>query len=134
MKNIIFLVSIAILLFSCSGTPSGTNKTGNAVNDNLFTVAKEINKKCPIITDENTRMDSATVFNEYMITYHYTIHTINNKDVDITKFKNSLQTTMNEKYKTDPQLAIYRDNKIAIAYDYKDKNAGFLCYFICEIK
>lgn len=134
MKKLICIVSIAAILFSCSNSPTGIGTTGNAVNDNLFTVAKEINKKCPMPTDENTRLDSATAFNEYMITYHYTVHTVSNKDVDVTKFKNSMQTTMNEKYKTDPQLAIYRDNKIAIAYDYKDKNGGFLCYFICGEK
>lgn len=134
MKKITLLIATATLLFSCSNTPSGTGKTGNAVNDNLFAVAKEINKKCPMPTDENTRMDSATVFNEYMITYHYTVHTVSNKDVDIAKFKTNMETAMNEKYKTDPQLAIYRDNKIAIAYDYKDKTGGFLCYFVCGSK
>jgi major membrane immunogen (membrane-anchored lipoprotein) len=134
MKKITLLIATAALLFSCSNSPSTTGKTGNAVNDNLFAVAKEINKKCPMPTDENTRLDSATVFNEYMITYHYTVHTVSNKEVDIAKFKTNMQTNMNEKYKTDPQLAVYRDNKIAIAYDYKDKNGGFLCYFICGEK
>ena len=134
MTKSILILLIAITHFSCSSTPASNGTTGNAVNDNLFAVAKEINKKCPIPTDENTRLDSATAFNEYMITYHYTVHTVNNKDVDITKFKTNMQTTMNEKYKTDPQLAVYRDNKIAIAYDYKDKNGGFLCYFICGEK
>ena len=75
-------------------------------------------------------MDSATVFNEYMITYHYTIHTVSNKDIDLVKFKESMQSAMDGKYKTDPQLKIYRDNKIAVAYDYKDKAGNFLCYFI----
>jgi accessory colonization factor AcfC len=51
--------------------------------------------------------------------------------VDLKKFKTSMETSMTEKYKTDPQLAIYRDNNIAIAYDYKDKAGDFLCYFIC---
>ena len=131
MTKPILILLIAITHFSCSSTPASN---GTTVNDNLFAVVKEINKKCPMPTDENTRLDSATAFNEYMITYHYTVHTVNNKDVDITKFKTNMQTTMNEKYKTDPQLAIYRDNKIAIAYDYKDKNGGFLCYFICGEK
>lgn len=134
MTKSILILLIAITHFSCSSTPASNGTTGNAVNDNLFAVAKEINKKCPMPTDENTRLDSATAFNEYMITYHYTVHTVSNKDVDVTKFKNTMQTSMNEKYKTDPQLAVYRDNKIAIAYDYKDKNEGFLCYFVCGEK
>ncbi len=134
MKKTILIFSLATTIFSCSNTPAGTGVAGNAVNDNLYAVAKELNKKCPMPTDENTRMDSATVFNEYMITYHYTVHTVSNKDVDVTKFKTTMQTTMNEKYKTDPQLAVYRDNKIAIAYDYKDKDGKFLSYFICGEK
>ena len=137
MKNIILLklvlLATVFALYNCSGNSEkneSSGKTGTAVNQNLFAVAAEINKKCPIATDENTRMDSATVFNEYMITYHYTIHTVSNKDIDLAKFKGSMQSAMDEKYKTDPQLKIYRENKIAVAYDYKDKAGNFLCYFI----
>ncbi len=134
MKNSILFILIVLTHISCSNSPSNKSggAIGNTVNDNLFAVAKEINKKCPMSVDENTRMDSATVYNEFMITYHYTIHSVSNKDVDLAKFKTSMETTMNAKYKTDNQLAVYRDNNIAIAYDYKDKNGGFLCYFICE--
>ncbi len=136
MKKIVQFLSTTLILFSCNNTASNKSggATGSTVNDNLFAVAKEINKKCPMPVDENTRIDSATVYNEYMITYHYTVHTISNKEVDVAKFKTNMQTSMDGKYKTDPQLAVYRDNKIAIAYDYKDKNGGFLCYLICGDK
>jgi hypothetical protein len=133
MKKLIFSISIIITLFGCNNAPS--NKAGgvasSAVNQNLYAVAKEINKKCPMPIDENTRMDSASVYNEFMITYHYTVHTISNKEVDLKKFKTNMETAMAEKYTTDPQLAVYRDNKIAVAYDYKDKAGDYLCYFIC---
>ncbi|MBP6430357.1 MAG: hypothetical protein KA319_01145 [Ferruginibacter sp.] len=133
MKKTIALLFAAVILFSCSNSTSNKagGATGNTVNSNLFAVAKEINKKCPMPVDEMTRLDSATVFNEYLITFHYTVHAVSNKAVDLKKFKTSMETSMNEKYKTDPQLAIYRDNNIAIAYDYKDKDGGFLCYFVC---
>lgn len=133
-KYSLIIASAFFIAFSLSNcTNAASNKTslsGTAVNQNLFAVAKEINKKSPMPTDENTRLDSASVYNEFMITYHYTVHTVSNKEVDLKKFKTSMETTMAEKYKTDPQLAIYRDNNIAIAYDYKDKAGDFLCYFI----
>jgi hypothetical protein len=131
VKNIFAAIFIIIVLYSCSGSSTKSPGSFTAVNQNLYAVAKEINKKCPMPTDENTRMDSASVYNEFMITYHYTVHTVSNKEVDLKTFKTSMETAMSEKYKTDPQLAIYRDNKIAIAYDYKDKAGDFLCYFIC---
>lgn len=128
---ILFVFFVAFSASNCTDATSDKNSiTGAAVNQNLFAVAKEINKKCPMPTDENTRLDSASVYNEFMITYHYTVHTVSNKEVDLKKFKTSMETSMDEKYKTDPQLAIYRDNSIAIAYDYKDKAGDFLCYFI----
>lgn len=132
MKNAVFVVIGAVFLYGCSGSPKkNAAAAGTEVNKNLYAAAKEINKKCPMAIDENTRMDSASVYNEYMITYHYTVHTTSNKEVDLKKFKTSMETAMAQKYKTDPKLAVYRDNKIAIAYDYKDKAGGFLCYFIC---
>jgi major membrane immunogen (membrane-anchored lipoprotein) len=129
LKTLVVSV-IAITFCRCSGNAGNKETAGTVVNQNLFALAKEINKKCPMATDENTRMDSATVFNEYMITYHYTVHTVSSKNLDLAKFKASMQSAMDEKYKTDPQLKIYRDNKITIAYDYKDKAGNFLCYFI----
>jgi len=135
MKNfsitILWAFLIAYSLSNCTnGSSNKTATSGSSINQNLFAVAKQINKKCPIATDENTRLDSASVYNEYMITYHYTVHTVSNKDVDLKQFKTTMENSMKEKYQTDPQLAIYRDNKIAIAYDYKDKAGGYLCYFI----
>ena len=134
-RLILLAFLIAFSLSSCSDGVSNKTLTGGSdVNQNLFAVAKEINKNCPIATDENTRLDSASVYNEFMITYHYTIHTVSNKEVDLKKFKTTMETSMKDKYQTDPQLAIYRNNKIAIAYEYKDKEGGFLCYFICGDK
>jgi nitrogen fixation protein FixH len=131
-STILLAFFVAFSLSNCTNAASNkTSLSGSAVNQNLFAVAKEINKKCPMPTDENTRLDSASVYNEFMITYHYTVHTVSNTEVDLKKFKTSMETSMTEKYKTDPQLAIYRDNNIAIAYDYKDKAGDFLCYFIC---
>ena len=98
MKNVLLICYVLLSLTSCTnGTSSNNPTTGSSVNQNLFAVAKEINKKCPMPTDENTRLDSASVFNEYMITYHYTVHTVSNKDVDVAKFKTTMETTMNEK-------------------------------------
>jgi len=136
MKNLLFASCFILIVSSCNNTTSQKNNaiSGSTVNKNLVAIAKDINKRCPMPTDENTRLDSASVFNEYMVTYHYTVHTVSNKNVDVTKLKTTMETTMNEKYKTDPQLAIYRDNNIAIAYDYKDKNGDFLSYFICGEK
>jgi hypothetical protein len=131
MEKIITILLAIAFLYSCSNAPKNMPGAGTAVNQNLFAVAKEINKKCPMPTDENTRLDSASVYNEFMITYHYTVHTVSNTEVDLKKFKITMETAMTEKYNTDKQLAIYRDNNIAIAYDYKDKTGDFLCYFIC---
>ena len=132
MKNSLLIFYGLLVITSCTNSPSNNNaQTGSTVNQNLFAVAKEITKKCPMVTDPDTRLDSAVAYNEYMITYHYTVHTANSKEVDLQKFKTTMETTMKEKYKTDPQFAIYRDNKIAMAYNYKDKTGQYLCYFIC---
>lgn len=121
---------------SGSYKPSMASNTNNETTNgiDLKAVAAEMNKKCPMKIDEISRMDSATAFNEYLITYHYSILTVSNRDVDLKKFQATMETAMNEKYKTDPQFAKYRNNKINIAYDYKDKDGGFLCYFICGSK
>ncbi len=136
MKKIITIVVVLTFLYSCSNTPTTKLSVvaSNPVKDNLIAVAAEINKRCPMAVEETTRMDSLVVFNEYLMTYYYTVHTVNSKDVDLKKFKLPLEIGANVKYNTDAKLAVFRENKVAIAYDYKDKNGNFLCYFICRGK
>jgi hypothetical protein len=133
--TVLFAFMVVFGLTNCTSAVSNqTSMSDSAVNQHLSEVAKEMNKKCPMPVDDNTRMDSASVYNSFMITYHYTVHNVINKEVNLKTFKASMENAMTLKYKSDPRLAVYRDNNIAIAYDYKDMAGGFLCYFICDEK
>ena len=114
------------------------SKTATVTNSNaavdLQKTAYEINQKCPIMTDDQTRLDSVTQKDNFMLTYHLTLPKVSNKNYDIAKFKASMQEKLCNDYltTTDPSYQSMRKSNIALAYDYKDKDGGFMAYFICE--
>ena len=114
------------------------SKTATVTNSNaavdLTKIVYEINQKCPTMTDDQTRLDSVTQKDNFLLTYHLTLPKVSNKNYDIAKFKASMQEKLCNDYvtTTDPSYQSMRKSNIALAYDYKDKDGGFMAYFICE--
>ena len=114
------------------------SKTATVTNSNaavdLQKTVYEINQKCPMMTDDETRLDSVSQKDNFLLTYHLTLPKVSNKNYDIAKFKASMQEKLCNDYltTTDPSYQSMRKSNIALAYDYKDKDGGFMAYFICE--
>ncbi len=77
------------------------------------------------------RIDSIKAFNEFMFTYYITAVKYFNAQLDLKKAKENLEKEYCDKYTNDAASKIFRDNKVAVAYDFKDKEGKFLAYFIC---
>ena len=116
-----------------TNTASTVASNSNAAVDLQKTVY-EINQKCPMMTDDETRLDSVSQKDNFLLTYHLTLPKVSNKNYDISKFKVSMQEKLCNDYvtTTDPSYQSMRKSNIALAYDYKDKDGGFMAYFICE--
>jgi hypothetical protein len=92
----------------------------------MMHIASELNKTCPIMIDAETRLDNSIALPPNTFQYNYTLVNIDKESVDTTIAKNTLEPTIINFVKTNPQMQYARDHKTTINYYYKDKNGMYL--------
>jgi hypothetical protein len=92
----------------------------------MMQIASELNKSCPIMVDAETQLDNAVAIPDNTFQYNYTLVSMERATFDISELKNYLQPIILNNIKTNPDLKIFRDNDVTMAYSYKDKNGEHL--------
>ncbi len=126
--NKIVLIIIAIIFGSMIGKLSVGSPAPKALSLDklLMQTASEINKNCPFMVDKNIRADNATALLDNTIQYNYTVINYMKEEVDINQLKSNISMHLLNGIKTNPNLKIFRDNKVTMIYEYKDKVGVFL--------
>ncbi len=124
--------SLALFLLVFSTYKSKAQK--KIPNRYIKTAIARMNVKCPFMIDAEIRLDSVREYNNYLFTLYNTAVHNTYTPLGAKKFEAAMKKRMNDTYTKDPRTKIFRDNKVAIAYNYKDKNGNFLCYFVCRGK
>lgn len=95
----------------------------------LVEYAREINKNCPIMIDNATRLDNTLALPDNTFQYNYTILSVVKDSVDVDALRNYIEPGIINAIKTEPQMKIIRDNKTTVNYSYKDE-AGEVLFTI----
>lgn len=92
----------------------------------MMEAASELNESCPIMVDQDTRLDNAVALPDNIFQYNYTLVNLDKSEVNIDTAKKYLEPGLINNVKTNPDLKAYRDNKVTMAYNYRDKNGVFV--------
>jgi len=92
----------------------------------LHKISMEINKKCPMVVDKDTRLDNTNVLSNNTIQYNYTMVNLEKENVDVKVLEENFTPILLENVKTNPSLKTFRDKNVTLSYYYKDKNGNFL--------
>ncbi len=92
----------------------------------MVEVASEINKTCPLMIDQNTRLDNTIAMPDNVFVYNYTLVNLEKKDIDINEMKDFIEPNVINNMKTNPDMKLYRENKTTMTYNYKDKKGEFI--------
>lgn len=115
--NIIYVAIISFLLINLMGcTPKN-----EATEKFLKLTVLEVNKKCPQMVDEITRLDSTNTKGT-TLNYYYTLLNVNKDMGDFSKVKEQLSSQIVSLVKTNPQMKVFRDNNVTLGYIYRDKD------------
>lgn len=88
--------------------------------------AIEVNKKCPMVVDEYSRLDSASAIDDKNFLYYYTLVDIEKSEVNLDTVNKYIRPNIISNVKNTPELKVFRDNKVTIDYNYYDKNGVFV--------
>lgn len=92
----------------------------------LMKVAEEINKKCPIMFDSETRLDSVMSIPRHQLEYNYTRINSLKSDIDIDQLQEQIRTLLINSIKTRDDKNILSKNNVTVSCSFKDKEGVFL--------
>jgi hypothetical protein len=119
MAFVIFLrvaTVVSPLLESLAGRVGGQTLAGQLVE-----VAREVNKRCPYMLDEETRMDSLSVGAGNVLIYNYTLVKRSAGELNVDQLKSAFRPTLSNNARTSPEMKQLRDREVSFAYRYFDK-------------
>lgn len=119
-KIIILIISIAVFALAYYSA-QGIFFKQNSFNNVITEAERQLNESCPVMVDEDTRLDNATVLPGNIFQYNYTMINSVRDEINIPELENYLEPLLVDNVKTNPDLKIYRDNNITMIYHYKDK-------------
>lgn len=125
-NNLSFLVTlIAVLIGGAIGKLSVKSLFQNSnyisFEKVLIETSKQLNETLPIQVDEETRLDTTTAGPGKILTYYYTLITINESNLAPTNFVNTMKSHLVNGYKNNQDMATFRNNKVELHYNYSDK-------------
>jgi len=92
----------------------------------MMQAASEINKTCPIMVDQETRLDNSIALPDNVFQYNYTLVNMEKNSIDISELEEYLKPIILNTIKTNPDLKSFRDHETTMSYNYKDKNSEHL--------
>jgi hypothetical protein len=95
-------------------------------DSSMMQMASDLNKQCPIMVDQHTRLDNAIALSGNIFQYNYTLVNFLKADINIDTLKKYMEPGILNNIKTNPDLENFRKNRTTLNYCYKDKNGVFV--------
>jgi hypothetical protein len=102
----------------------------------LKKTADDINKSCPVMIDQETRLDHVAFLNDTVFQYNYTLVNIAKEDAnfDLEKMKQFVESQSQKNLDNNAAMKYQRENHVSLMYQYKDKNNKDLFNFTIRSK
>lgn len=85
-------------------------------------MAADLNESAPVMLDQYTRFDGASVSTGNIFQYRYTVLNTANPDSLVESGVRALQDNIRNEFSTNPQLRVFKENKVVIEYVYMDEH------------
>tara|TARA_R110000868_G_scaffold4211_2_gene26431 strand:- start:36336 stop:36899 length:564 start_codon:yes stop_codon:yes gene_type:complete len=124
-KILIAIVTIIAFCISYFGTQYLFSQKAS-FNEEMIDVASELNKNCPIMIDEETRLDNTVALTNTIFQYNYTLVHMVKSEVSTEELEAYIKPILINNIKSNPEMKLFRDHKVTLNYAYKDKNGVFV--------
>ncbi|MBF6628919.1 MAG: hypothetical protein ITG04_10510 [Proteiniphilum sp.] len=118
MRKTFFILSvifISLLIIQC-------NRGDKELHKKLVQIATGLNASTPVMLDQYTRLEEATVTPDNVFRYHYSVVNTNNPDSLLENMSQALVKNMKTAFSTNADLRIFTENNVVIEYIYTDEN------------
>jgi hypothetical protein len=129
----VIAIVVGVILFICATyfkTQLFSYFKKESVDQTLSATAAEINKSCPVIIDDYTRLDNVFALHDNAVQFNYSLIQTYKSDIDINKMMNDMLPRIIEYIKTEPGMRYYTEHDSKLIYSYQDKNGVFIMEII----
>jgi len=102
------------------------NSSNAEIDKSMMQAASELNKTCPVMVDQETRLDNAIALPGHIFQYNYTFINMLKDSIDFVALQKEMEPTILNGVKTSPALKKHREKKVTMSYRYVDKKGVFL--------
>src|ERR1700744_4190024 len=81
-----------------------------AFDKTMVQIASEMNKTCPMMIDNITRLDNTIALPGHILEYNYTLINVNGETVDTNMAKKNIEPNIINTIKTNPGMKALREN------------------------
>lgn len=125
------LILVAALFGIRSCVTSFVKKNGHVIYDKALSVmADELNKNCPVMIDEFTRLDSVSALANKKFQYNYTVLGNDFSQIPTDTLKKYINENVLYTIKTSPEMKAMRDLKTTFIYSYKNDEGEDVYKFV----
>ena len=129
-RNLLIGIAAAIILLSIGYTVIHVIAKPFFTGKVLAVAVDGVNKKCPVMLDEYTRLDSATTLDNHTMMYCYTLIEMELAEVNPDTIKKYLYPEVVKNVKSNnKELKIFKDLGTTFVYNYLDKNGATVLKF-----
>ena len=126
-KNKILPIIVGIIAFGISYfTVQKLFNNPQSFDKAMMEAASEINENCPIMIDNDTRLDNTVAMPNNIFQYNYTLVNLEKNEINIEELRSFIEPNVVNNVKTNPEMKAYKDNKVTMSYFYKDKKGEYL--------
>ena len=90
-------------------------------DEQLMKISSEINKSCPFMVDQDTRLDNTMGGPGKSITYHYTLVNYLEEDINSDELRKYITPQLINNIKTNDDMKTFRENEVSLKYNIKIK-------------
>lgn len=101
---------------------SSAKKSDGIIGNAIADVADDLNKLCPEMMDEDTRLDSAVAPGNGSLAYYYTMVNYATEDLDTTEFKRLLTKDILKMLLYEDEIQNLSKLHVTLVYIYLDKD------------
>ena len=130
-KPSLLLICVGVLASACASAlvrPLVGAMFAPSINQQIIDACETINKECPKMADQYTRLDSATA-GEMQITYNYTLMNLKLNQQQVAKMFQVVEPQVTENVRANPQTKVLLDKGITMTYRYSNDKGVLLKEF-----
>ncbi|RKR14478.1 hypothetical protein CLV91_0555 [Maribacter vaceletii] len=97
-----------------------------SVEKQMKSVAQNLNKKCPIYLEKNSRLDSVSTISNTNFIYYKTLYAMDKRYMKIDSSSAIIRPHLLKEIKENPNYEAFKKHNISIDYVFYDKHGSFV--------